>query len=151
MEEQSGGVNEQPMENLRIVLKGIEQDASPSVYIVSEGESYGPNAHFSVNLQGESASEAENALMRQFESNRESQASQSVDSVQSSTRVSKHPPTASSSTIKQGNSAECVFLSSCIVRLVLLVKLDNKCDALTPSVVSSALSLNFELAPQTTV
>ena len=112
--EQAGDVNGKPMEKLISVLKGIEQDASPSVYVVSEVESYGPNAHFSVSLHGDSAPEGDTSSMRQFESKPQSRASQLVVSGQSITppsKVSKHPQTTGSSTTQQGNAAKYVSRS----------------------------------------
>lgn len=47
-------------------LKKVQQDSSPSLYIVAERHSYCPNKHFSVNLEGAPAIKVKKALKRQF-------------------------------------------------------------------------------------
>lgn len=95
------------------VLKEIEHTPSPSVYIVSEGQSYCPNAHFSVNLEGESAAEVNIARLKQFEVNPESPVSEPVDSGLPSTHLSNNKtpsklPAASTSAVN--DSTEYVFI-----------------------------------------
>ena len=46
-------------------LKKIAHAPSPSVYIVSERQSYYPNAHFSVSIGSETADEAKKRLKKQ--------------------------------------------------------------------------------------
>ena len=117
--EQGPDGNEKTTKRLIAVLKEIEHAPSPSVYIVSEGQSYCPNAHFSVNLEGESAAEVKTALTRHFEVNPESPASEPVDSGRSSTRLSNNetPPkhgATNTSAVKEAGSKEYVFVHNIV-------------------------------------
>lgn len=45
--------------NFRTILDELEREESPPVFIVSEGEGYAPNAHFSVRIDGDSLAGAD--------------------------------------------------------------------------------------------